>query len=147
MMAYVHIGDDSFPRGSLGCSPGCPCRACRPRTFGEWYLREEPDEASDGRKQRRPLSHPAIRARSMAMLGEPAPTIARPIEIIGGFAFDRTNVVPAEHAKLIRVARLILGGARGPILLVGHTDPVGTQAYNLDLGRRRAIEVQRRLVS
>src|SRR5262245_9942571 len=120
MMAYIHIRDDSLPGGSLGCSPGCPCRACRPRIFGEWYLREEPDEDSGGRKQCRPLSRPAMRARPMAMLGEPAPTTARPIEIIGGFAFDRTNVVPAEHAKLIRMARLILGGARGPIRLVGH---------------------------
>jgi outer membrane protein OmpA-like peptidoglycan-associated protein len=147
MMAYIHIGDDSFSGGSLGCGPGCSCRACRPRTLGEWYIREEPDEDSDGEKQRRPLSHPAIRERPTAPLGEPALTIARPAEIIGGFAFDRTNVAPAEHAKLIRVARLILGGARGPIRLVGHTDPVGTQAYNLDLGRRRAIEVQRQIVA
>jgi hypothetical protein len=49
----------------------------------------------------------------MAILVEPVPTTDRPIEIIGGFAFDRTNVAPSEHANLIREARLIPGGASG----------------------------------
>jgi outer membrane protein OmpA-like peptidoglycan-associated protein len=152
------IHDAATLRVARGCPPRIivvaqkHSRVDRPGPYlhgevGGWYIREESDKDSDGERQRRLFSCPASRARPMAMLGEPAPTTARPIEIIGGFAFDRTKVVPAEHAKLIRVARLILRGARGPIRLVGHTDPVGTQAYNLALGRRRALEVQHQLVS
>jgi hypothetical protein len=74
-----------------------------------------------------------------------APVSGHPLEVITGFAFDRAKVPDPEQTKLIRVARRILGGQRGPYKLIGHTDPVGSDAYNLDLGLRRAGEVMRQM--
>jgi outer membrane protein OmpA-like peptidoglycan-associated protein len=74
----------------------------------------------------------------------PAPA-AIPTETISNFAFDRSEFPAAEQPKLARAARAILAGVAGPVRLVGHTDPVGTDAYNDALGQRRAEEVQRRL--
>ena len=54
------------------------------------------------------------------------------------FEFDSDELLPADRATLDRVAarmktvELIAGEA------VGHTDSIGTEAYNLDLSRRRA---------
>ena len=140
-MGYIHSSESDPGLGYFGCGGGCPCAACvaRSRALGEWYIREEPED-DDAEEEER--AKPAPRPRPT--LGEPQAG-PRPIEIIEKFAFDGTTVPGPEHAKLIRVARLILGGQRGPYRLVGHTDPVGTDAYNNELGRRRAAEVQRQM--
>jgi hypothetical protein len=80
--------------------------------------------------------------------GVPGPSLGacaglpRPV-VIDDFDFDVDRLKPAHHAVLQRVAACIAGAARAgsPILtvrLVGHTDPVGSQAYNRGLGTRRA---------
>jgi OmpA family/Family of unknown function (DUF5995) len=89
----------------------------------------------------------ALRVISRPHLGHSVGEATPSFEIVGGFQFDRTNIRPREQDKLIRIARQIQTGSIPLVRLVGHTDPVGTPAYNLDLGRRRAIEVQRQLVA
>jgi outer membrane protein OmpA-like peptidoglycan-associated protein len=153
-MAYVF---SSVSGGALGC-PGCGgtcgrrATAASHRTLGEWYVREEPEEDADD-EDRRPSASAGGQAptggqappRQPPSLGEAMP-VANPLDVITGFEFDRSGVPNAEHAKLVRLARFILAGHRGPFRVIGHTDPVGTDAYNMDLGLRRAKEVQRRLI-
>jgi OmpA family len=88
-----------------------------------------------------------LRVISRPHLGHPVGEPPPPFEIVGGFQFDRTGIRPGEQGKLIRTGRQIQAGSIRLVRLVGHTDPVGTPAYNVDLGRRRAIEVQRQLVA
>jgi outer membrane protein OmpA-like peptidoglycan-associated protein len=83
-------------------------------------------------------------------LGEPAPQVrpaAAPIalDLIRGFGFNRSELPAGERPKIDRIARVILSTSVRSVLLVGHTDPVGTPAYNLALGRRRADEAARHL--
>jgi outer membrane protein OmpA-like peptidoglycan-associated protein len=68
-------------------------------------------------------------------------------EVLDGFDFDRDVVKPRHQPQLSTIAACALA-AQGAgqqtvvIRLVGHTDPVGSAAYNLDLGRRRAEKVR-----
>ncbi len=59
------------------------------------------------------------------------------------FAFDNFQLLPADRNVLEQVATCITRGPlRGRSLrLVGHTDPRGTDEYNLALGDRRATAV------
>jgi outer membrane protein OmpA-like peptidoglycan-associated protein len=75
------------------------------------------------------------------------PVGPRPNAIIDYFDFNKAIVKPVCHILLINdIARRIVQSqsSRQPIcslLLVGHADPVGSDRYNLDLGRRRARAV------
>jgi outer membrane protein OmpA-like peptidoglycan-associated protein len=68
-------------------------------------------------------------------------------ELLDRFDFDGVKVKPFHVPQIVRIAQCIvaLSGARQqipPIRLVGHTDPVGNDAYNLNLGQRRAEAVR-----
>ncbi len=75
--------------------------------------------------------------------------IRRP-EALDRFDFDSDKVKPHHQPQISQIAQCVVAsqGALQPIhsiRLVGHTDPVGSDAYNLDLGRRRANQVKRSL--
>lgn len=57
------------------------------------------------------------------------------------FAFDSAELSPAATPLLQRTAGLIAQGRPGDILVVGHTDAKGEEAYNQDLSLRRAQAV------
>ncbi|MGH9908440.1 MAG: OmpA family protein, partial [Pyrinomonadaceae bacterium] len=61
-MAYIHIGDDTFPGGSLGCGLGCPCGPCRSAAarLGQWYVR---DEEATSESEARPSEGSAVQER------------------------------------------------------------------------------------
>jgi peptidoglycan-associated lipoprotein len=56
------------------------------------------------------------------------------------FAFDRSDLSPADRSTLDQVARCVTTGPLNgrAITVVGHTDPRGTPQYNMALGERRA---------
>jgi OOP family OmpA-OmpF porin len=56
------------------------------------------------------------------------------------FEFDRARLTPQANATIERVAERIRA-ARGPVRVDGHTDSIGSTAYNLGLSRRRAAAV------
>jgi outer membrane protein OmpA-like peptidoglycan-associated protein len=63
------------------------------------------------------------------------------------FAFDSAEIVPAARTQLDALAEGIKLLAPSSIVMVeGHTDAVGTDAYNLDLSRNRARAVRDYLV-
>jgi OmpA-OmpF porin, OOP family len=60
------------------------------------------------------------------------------------FEFDRARLTPKADATVERLARR-LRSARGPVRVDGHTDSIGSSAYNLGLSRRRAASVSEAL--
>jgi outer membrane protein OmpA-like peptidoglycan-associated protein len=60
------------------------------------------------------------------------------------FEFDRASLTPEAEVTIERIARRNRS-ARGPVRVEGHTDSLGSAAYNLRLSRRRAATVSRAL--
>ena len=54
------------------------------------------------------------------------------------FPFNSTDILPAGKSNLQELANSLQKYPNSDILIVGHTDSVGTDAYNLDLSQRRA---------
>jgi OOP family OmpA-OmpF porin len=62
------------------------------------------------------------------------------------FAFDQAVLESAESAKLAQLTAQIKGLPLERLDAVGHADRIGSQAYNVDLSRRRAEAVKAYLV-
>jgi OOP family OmpA-OmpF porin len=58
------------------------------------------------------------------------------------FNFDRSNLTPADRAKLDDLAGKISAMNLEVVIAVGHTDPLGSSAYNQKLSVRRADSVK-----
>ena len=60
------------------------------------------------------------------------------------FEFDSTNILPHSYALLDSVGQMMnlesVGQKR--IIIEGHTDAIGDQAYNLSLSQRRALAIK-----
>src|SRR5262245_23608421 len=139
-MGYIALAESDSPLGFYGYGEGCGCRSCKSQALSEWYVPEEDNDEPE--PSPRPALPRAARVNGREVklgYGMGQLLLSRPIEVIGGFQFDRTTVGPGEpQNRLIGVARHILASFRTPqpirsVRLVGHTDPVGTPAYNLDL--------------
>jgi len=55
------------------------------------------------------------------------------------FPFNSTEILPAGKSNLQELANSLQKYPNSDVLIVGHTDSVGTDAYNLDLSQRRAL--------
>lgn len=62
------------------------------------------------------------------------------------FEFNQTNIKPESQPTLAEVAKLLKDDAALKLLVVGHTDNVGTLDFNKDLSARRAKSVVNALV-
>ena len=63
------------------------------------------------------------------------------------FAFDKSDLTPGSRAILDEKIALFRANPSMTILIVGHTDPMGTDAYNMALGTRRAEAAKAYIVS
>lgn len=68
-----------------------------------------------------------------------------PAEI--SFDFDRADIKPAFAPSLDRVAAILREYPQTTIDIIGHTDSIGSDAYNLQLSQRRADSVAGYLAS
>jgi OOP family OmpA-OmpF porin len=57
------------------------------------------------------------------------------------FAYDSANLNATEQAKLDRLRAALARNALTHVVIVGHTDTAGSDAYNIDLSNRRAQTV------
>lgn len=78
-----------------------------------------------------------------ALRGLPAPGVApgRRCVVLSDFAFDRAELTPRHQRQILALARHIAATGVTRARIIGHTDPAGTDAYNLALGQRRADQV------
>lgn len=63
------------------------------------------------------------------------------------FDFDRAELRPEASEALGRVADIIRQRHPGAVRIVGHTDSVGSDSYNIGLSQRRAREVEQWLAT
>ena len=63
------------------------------------------------------------------------------------FSFDQSDVKPEGRAALDRFAKELVGTQFEVITVEGHTDRLGSEAYNQKLSSRRAESVKTYLVS
>lgn len=81
----------------------------------------------------------------------PAPAPARPRELLtlhgAHFAFDKYNLTKAAQDTLNVAVEYLRSHADERLNIEGHTDSIGTPAYNQGLSERRANSVKRYLVS
>jgi len=79
--------------------------------------------------------------------GEPAPRMAEKIVLRGvNFDFDKSNIRPDAAVILDEAVRLLGTGGGSAVSIEGHTDWIGTDAYNQGLSERRANAVMNYLV-
>ena len=78
----------------------------------------------------------------------PAPTESKKIILRGiNFDFDKANVKPEFAPVLDEAAQILQANPNVRVTIEGHTDSIGTAAYNQKLSERRAAAVKRYLVS
>ena len=88
-------------------------------------------------------------------VAQPAPAAAEPIpagthigELKGAhFAFDSAKITPEGEARLADTVATLKSHPDVRVAVNGYTDSVGSQAYNVKLGQRRADSVKDFLVS
>jgi outer membrane protein OmpA-like peptidoglycan-associated protein len=81
-----------------------------------------------------------------ALSAQPDPT-GRFISFILWFENDKTKLTDESKELLPEIVRSIQNRKPNEIYVVGHTDLVGTEAYNIELSSRRARHVRDLLVS
>jgi peptidoglycan hydrolase-like protein with peptidoglycan-binding domain len=94
-----------------------------------------------------PLTAAALREALLSLPsgGAPCADVGRPAEELVGFAFDDARLQPAHLVQIGKLARCAAATHPALVRIVGHTDPVGDDSYNLTLGLHRAEEVTRAL--
>jgi len=63
------------------------------------------------------------------------------------FETDSTEIKPGFHSTMDKLADVVLRYGKTTLTIVGHTDDVGSNAYNQNLSERRALSVARYLES
>ena len=94
-----------------------------------------------------PAAKPAPTPKPAPKL-EPAKLLPQKINFAADalFDFDRADVKPEGKAMLDDLVRVLQGAKYEVILAIGHTDRIGSAAYNQKLSVRRADAVKRYLV-
>ncbi|AXP08840.1 fibronectin-binding outer membrane protein CadF [Campylobacter hepaticus] len=67
------------------------------------------------------------------------------ISLEGHFAFDKTTINPTFQEKIKEIAQILDENQRYDTILEGHTDNIGSRAYNQKLSERRAKSVAQEL--
>jgi OOP family OmpA-OmpF porin len=63
------------------------------------------------------------------------------------FDFDQDSIGAEARRKLDELIQQLKGIPYGEVITLGYADPIGTEAYNQKLSKRRATSVTRYLVS
>jgi outer membrane protein OmpA-like peptidoglycan-associated protein len=78
-----------------------------------------------------------------------ADTVIKEITLSGdtNFEFDKATLLPSAYPELNKLAESIKNNPDRRWQVIGHTDAVGSDSYNMDLSRRRAQAVVDYLIS
>lgn len=162
-MSYVSVRGFSGTAAGCGCGPHCNCNDCRVRTatLGERYVREDEEQEAPaarvgawglGNIAAVPLGRVAAPQRSREIQMSPLVVCAgKSFAVLDQFHFDKSALrrdAGKDHfAQVDAIAREVVlrWTAARPvrsICLQGHTDFIGKDPYNVDLGERRARAVK-----
>lgn len=114
-------------------------------SFGE---KPRPAVAAAPEPAPQPVVEPAPRPRPAPPPPPPEPEVIFEFDSEVTFAFDSDEIRPSAEGELNRAAAIL--SDRTEIIVVevaGHTDNIGTEAYNQDLSERRAQAVADYLVN
>jgi OOP family OmpA-OmpF porin len=115
-----------------------------------------PECAPDLKPQTQPVTKPqAPAAQPAPPVVAPPPPAARPVHVPAKvtlqadalFDFDKSVLKPEGRARLTKFVADTQGVKYSVVIVTGHTDSIGTDAYNMRLGLRRAESVKAYLVS
>lgn len=78
----------------------------------------------------------------------PAPKVEKAISLQVLFGYDSASLTPNAKAQLDPIGRALASGELKHLKfkIEGHTDVIGSDAYNLNLSRRRADSVKQHLI-
>lgn len=99
----------------------------------------DPDSDGDGVPDSRDACPDTPRHLKVDARGCPIPIKMR-LEIL--FDFDKSDIKPAYVPEVEKVAALLRTHPEATVLIEGHTDNVGSAAYNMALSQRRAKAVE-----
>jgi len=97
------------------------------------------DILSDGKVVQGEASAESVRQRFAAALSAQPPP---PVSFNVLFVFDKDELTPESTAQFERIKAALASRPAPEIVVIGHTDRVGTVEYNDDLSRRRAEMVR-----
>lgn len=72
----------------------------------------------------------------------PAVRLPEAVVITNAFSFDSLQLSPPAYGVLDKQAEVLRSSPDLRVQIIGHTDSVGTEAYNTALGRRRALSAK-----
>ena len=125
-----------FAAGSM-----IPANAAQPRSGYENAESDEGDNFGGAQQQIERIITPEYRRLGMRVeqLPDGSLRLRLPSEVM--FAYDSAKINPGFLPTLGKVADLMNRAPRTRARVVGHTDNVGSDSYNLDLSLRRAESV------
>ena len=92
---------------------------------------------------------PVVAEPAPAPIPAPAPAVAvAPMVILGdvNFAFDSAVLKPSAKEKIDKAVAHVQGLPDETFELLGHTDSIGTEEYNMGLSQRRADAVRNAMI-
>lgn len=119
---------------------------CAPGTFGQFY-RESGSVIDRGNFGNASMNNMLIQTGQRGYAIELGNRFANEVPTMVNFAFDSTVLDASARATLDRQAAWIRQFPEIQFRVFGHTDLVGSNAYNRNLGLRRAQTVVRYLIS
>lgn len=107
--------------------------------------KKPPPKAAVAPPPKKPASKPKPKPAAKPVLSKLVPQkISLSADAL--FDFDKAILKPAGKAKIDEMVRVLQGAKYDVILAIGHTDRIGSAAYNQKLSLRRAESVKRYLV-
>lgn len=90
-------------------------------------------------------------AKPAAVIAQRAPVVPEVKKLSYGadtfFDFDKSVIKPEGKEALTKLVKTMSNVSLEVVIVVGHTDAIGTSAYNMKLGARRAEAVRAFLIS
>jgi outer membrane protein OmpA-like peptidoglycan-associated protein len=160
-----HGGRESVTAYQAGAGVGYDVRPNLALSLSYRYLQTEPERFTAGGDASRYRSDAVLlglhfgfgsRERPMPVAAaEPAPAPEPQVEVAAfetivlrgvNFQFDEADLTPPARESLDELATRLQSHQNVSVLVEGHTDAFGTDAYNLELGKKRAEAVREYLV-
>lgn len=143
--------DDMSWWGNTGATPE-PTADTKGRSGYWWWPKEPASNANDGElwgnrgivyhsPWEKPMPKEAAPAPAPAPAPNPAPE--RKAVVLNNvlFDFDKTDLKPEGKAEIDKLVAEMQKFGKDTVVVIGHTDSIGTDEYNMGLGQRRADAV------